>query len=378
MNLISKVNRNILYSISQLTQNSKIAIYGNGMIGRGFKSFIETNRIDITITCFINTFKAGKTDNLEVILLSELDKKRDFIDMVIVCSSNWNEIEDDLIGLGIDFCTISNELIYNISELKGLGTFRFPANEIISVKNRLENLFPSFDKVNIKDFKMLMDLRLTEDETEIFSFFKNVQQRFRHSYIDNINLNNRSIIIEGGVEDGTDSVNFYNSFKEANLKIYGFEPFIEVFNGSPNNSFLLEKGIKVYPWALWNKNEDLSFIKNDLSSVSSCINRNETSTNSTKNKCIVRGITIDSFVEEYNIDTVSLIKLDIEGAEVEALQGAAITINKHKPQLAISIYHKKEHLFEIPELLLSINPKYKFKLGLYSPTFIDSVLYAIP
>lgn len=377
MKLNSLVKRKILYSISELPQNSKIAIYGSGIIGRGFKSLIEKSRNDVIITCFINTFIDGNIDNLEVISLSEIDRKKGYIDMIIICSSHWNEIEDELINIGLDFCIISNELIYNTSELKGLGSFRFYANERKNVENRLENLLPYFDKESIKDFKMLMNLRLKESEIDIFSFFKNVQQRFTLPYIDNINLNNKSIIIEGGVEDGSDSVNFYNSFKEANIKIYGFEPFIEVFNASQNNSFLIEKGIEVYPWALWNINEDLSFNKNELSTVSSCINRNEVCTNITKNESIVRGIKIDSFVEEYNIETVSLIKLDIEGAEVEALNGAAKTIEKYLPQLAISIYHKKEHLYEIPEFILRINPNYKFKLGFYSPTFIDAVLYAI-
>ena len=370
--------RNILYSLTQLPRNSKIAIYGNGMIGRGFRSLLNKNRDDITIVCYINSSNPESTDDLDVILVDELNKKNNSFDTIIVCSSHWNEIEDELSRKGLEFIIISNQLIFNISELSSLGSFRFETNKLLSIKSRIEKLFPSFDRGSLEDFKILMDLRLTQDETAIFSFFKNVGKRFKRQYIDNINLKNGSTIIEGGVEDGTDSVNFYNAFDEFKMNIYGFEPFIEVFDKSPNKAFLLKKGIKVYPWALWNKNEDLLFIKNDVSSVSSCIDRNEINIQSSTNKVTVPGISIDSFVEKYNIKTVSLIKLDIEGAEVEALQGAAKTISKYKPQLAISIYHKKEDLFEIPELLLKINPEYKFKLGMYSPTFIDSVLYAIP
>jgi FkbM family methyltransferase len=378
MSLTTLYKRNILYSLMQLPRNSKIAIYGNGMIGRGFRSLLNKNRDDITIVCYINSSNPENTDDLDVILVDELNKKNNSFDTIIVCSSHWNEIEDELSRRGLEFIIISNQLIFNISELSSLGSFRFETHKVLSIKSRCEKLFPSFDTGSLEDFKILMDLRLTQDETAIFSFFKNVGKRFKRQYIDNINLKNGSTIIEGGVEDGTDSVNFYNAFNECKMNIYGFEPFIEVFDKSPNKAFLLKKGIKVYPWALWNKNEDLSFIKNDVSSVSSCINRNEINIQSSTNKVTVRGISIDSFVEKYNIKTVSLIKLDIEGAELEALQGAAKTISKYKPQLAISIYHKKEDLFEIPELLLKINPEYKFKLGMYSPTFIDSVLYALP
>jgi len=38
-----------------------------------------------------------------------------------------------------------------------------------------------------------------------------------------------------------------------NLKVYGFESFIEVFDLCPNKSMLIEKGMEIFPWALWDK-----------------------------------------------------------------------------------------------------------------------------
>lgn len=378
MQLEIKEKLQILKSISEIPNNSSIAIYGNGIIGKAFKNLIEKERKDIKINFFINSNNRGETDNLEVVLFSDIETKLNSLDIIIICSSHWNEIENSMLKINIKSLIISNEIIYNISELNNLGSFRFNQTETSNIKKRLEKLFPYIHHDSLKIYKMLIELRLSENESDFFNYFRHENSFFSKQYLDNIVLRDNSVIIEGGVEDGTDSVNFYNTFNNIILKIYGFEPFIETFDNSKNNSFLIKNGMEVYPWALWNRNENLSFIKNDSSSVSSCINRNENISNDLKHATNVKGITIDKFIEEKNITKVSFIKLDIEGAEFEALEGAKKTIQNHKPQLAICIYHKKEHLFEIPELLLNYYPGYTFRIGLHSPTFIDTVLYAFP
>ena len=74
---------------------------------------------------------------------------------------------------------------------------------------------------------------------------------------------------------------------------------------------------------------------------------------------------------------VTFLKMDIEGAEKEALIGAERIIREQKPKLAISIYHKKEDIWEIPQLLMQWNPEYNFYLRHYSLRFAETVLYAI-
>ncbi len=74
---------------------------------------------------------------------------------------------------------------------------------------------------------------------------------------------------------------------------------------------------------------------------------------------------------------ISFIKMDIEGAEKEAILGARHTIESYKPKLAISIYHKPEDIWELPELLLDICPEYRFYLRHYSLRDAETVLYAL-
>ena len=73
---------------------------------------------------------------------------------------------------------------------------------------------------------------------------------------------------------------------------------------------------------------------------------------------------------------ISFIKMDIEGSELEALQGAEEIIRNQKPKLAICVYHKKEDIISIPSLLLKYNSNYKFKLRHYSTSPSETVLYA--
>lgn len=73
---------------------------------------------------------------------------------------------------------------------------------------------------------------------------------------------------------------------------------------------------------------------------------------------------------------VTFVKMDIEGAEEAALQGARQTIMKHKPRLAISVYHKMTDILTIPEMLLEMVPEYRFWLRHYTASLNDTVLYA--
>lgn len=70
--------------------------------------------------------------------------------------------------------------------------------------------------------------------------------------------------------------------------------------------------------------------------------------------------TIDYLAKDVQVD---YIKMDIEGAEMEALRGARRVIQEDMPQMLISGYHKISDLWEIPEYVLSLNPNYKMFLG---------------
>lgn len=84
--------------------------------------------------------------------------------------------------------------------------------------------------------------------------------------------------------------------------------------------------------------------------------------------------TIDNIINE----RVDFIKLDIEGAEQDAIVGTKETILASHPVLAICIYHKAEDWYKIPELVLSIRNDYKIYLRHYMEGIFETVMYFIP
>lgn len=89
-------------------------------------------------------------------------------------------------------------------------------------------------------------------------------------------------------------------------------------------------------------------------------------------QCVSLDETIPNFMP-------NLIKMDIEGAEPDALLGARNLIQKSHPGLAISIYHRPEHLWQIPLLVENIaKGQYRYYLRSHAFNDFDVVLYAVP
>lgn len=74
----------------------------------------------------------------------------------------------------------------------------------------------------------------------------------------------------------------------------------------------------------------------------------------------------------------TLIKMDIEGSEAEALRGATNLIKHHQPILAVSIYHYASDLWSIPRLIHELNPHYRLMIRHYTREIDDTVCYALP
>ena len=88
----------------------------------------------------------------------------------------------------------------------------------------------------------------------------------------------------------------------------------------------------------------------------------------------VQVVTLDRVLEG---KAPTLIKMDIEGAELDGLSGAELTISQFHPKLAICVYHETSHLIEIPSYILANHPKYRVFMRHHAPGSLwETVCYA--
>jgi FkbM family methyltransferase len=111
----------------------------------------------------------------------------------------------------------------------------------------------------------------------------------------------------------------------------------------------------LYPKGVWNRPDTLEMAlpeENNAGANSVVLGRESA------NKVRVPLTTIDLISSELQLDRVDFIKMDIEGAEKEALEGAANTIHRYRPRMAISCEHIPGDFDRIPEKLSAIQHGY--------------------
>jgi FkbM family methyltransferase len=89
----------------------------------------------------------------------------------------------------------------------------------------------------------------------------------------------------------------------------------------------------------------------------------------------VRMLRLDDLISS---SPFSHIKMDIEGAEMDAILGAQRVLQEERPKIAISLYHKPRDLFEIPIFLKNLLPNYSWFVRCYGSHGYDTILYGVP
>lgn len=126
---------------------------------------------------------------------------------------------------------------------------------------------------------------------------------------------------------------------------------------NPERAFL-------FPCGVWNCTQQLRFVSSDAASHIA-----------SSGDIMIQAVALDDALQGFS---PSFIKMDIEGAESQALTGARKMIAAHRPRLAISAYHRPGDLWELLLKVQGWNLDYRFFLRDHSHNGFDTVLYALP
>jgi FkbM family methyltransferase len=186
---------------------------------------------------------------------------------------------------------------------------------------------------------------------------------------DLITPNPNEVFVDGGAFDG-DSLRAFTRRPHPFQHFYALEP--DRSNIAALRASLqtlppgLHEKVTVWPYALGDQDGQISFVEtHDMASSISTANH----------AISIEARKLDSLPWRLH---PTYIKMDIEGSEPAALAGAAQLIRRHMPVLAICLYHRTEHLWQIPNLIHSLAPGYSLHLRRYAEDCWEEVCYAIP
>lgn len=185
------------------------------------------------------------------------------------------------------------------------------------------------------DFKTLSEVR----ETSFKDYFD----------VDVIKTNIDDVFVDLGAFTGDTILDYISTYGENYKKIYAFEmtdssfAYLKENTANYNNIEYIKK-------AIGDENKIIYIKENEAGTSANKIDENGDKE--------IEMVTLDSYIN----DDITVIKMDIEGAEQKALMGAKNHIIKNHPKLLISVYHKNEDLWKIAKMIDEISPDYKFYL----------------
>ncbi len=243
-------------------------------------------------------------------------------------------------------------------------------NRSLSLKRHLEDFKWFYQELEDYRSKKLLYAILNNWYNFDFETLNNsIEKNYTHYFdLDIVKCTKEEVIVDLGAYTGDTIDEYLNTYGANNYqKIYCYEITTETFQKLKNNLAPFPNIIYKQK-AASNKNETLYFSPN--------------STDASANKISKTGIkqietvTIDDDIKE----KVTLIKMDIEGSEEDALLGCTKHIKNDEPKLLISVYHNHKDLWKIPKIVSDINPNYKFYLRNYGGNIFptETVLLAIP
>ncbi len=348
----------------------RVYIYGSGVYGKFLKNAFLDYGITDNVTAFINDYDYGVTvENTNVVSLDEIDISDENY-CIILGLQKADKVIEKLNGKGLEFIVVDQKQKY-IQDM--MMYYIYHCIEMVAAYNPYDKFayyhkYLAAEKEKIKGFYMdeksisLMTRRIQFFETGDYVFLEGENyspiQYFDEEYLP---LGNDEIYIDCGAFNGDTILSFCKHVDNKYNKIIAFEPDGQNYRVLKKQTARFDR-IILYPYATGGSNCDLRFV--ETGGLGAYISKD--------GRDVVKCVTLDSVIK----DPVTLIKMDIEGAELDTLKGAREIITTYHPKLMISIYHNGEDILAIPEYIRELCQDYKFKVRQHEETMLELVLYA--
>ena len=239
------------------------------------------------------------------------------------------------------FWELSRERLLPMLEIQKIlcmgGVITLNEKDIVLEKDGIKLLF---------DFSLPIcraEAMLTESEQEDWDFLKNF-------------ITNSSTVLDIGANVGVFSITFKRLFHSAT--IYSFEPIKDTFEFMKRNIALnrLDGELNVFNVGISDENKLMTFYvppENEAASLRPVddefylregnVGQQEIKTSLKEIQCMV--VRLDDFAKEHDIDKCDFIKIDVEGAELFALQGGMGFIKHTKPVIYCEMLRKHAKRF---------------------------------
>lgn len=345
-----------------------LCIFGAGIWGTFLGKWLSWYDVNVDYFCDNDHKKAGNTINgVPVLTFEELSAIKNDVYVFVSVTNKERRYNDEINQQIADFP-------YKMPNILKIAAF-FRDDYSLTYEycvSSAKQIYLALDDVKSKE--LFLELLKVKFVSSAEPFEKNSLERFYEpvQYFNTCHYKNRkdAVIVDCGAFIGDSMLEYLDLFQNEFQEYHCFEM-------DPNVLPVLKSNIKALPEIYKEKiylhpcgiSDEEGYARMHLSTDTGGSSFRE------DGECEVLISLLD---QQMKNKKVTMIKMDIEGAELKALMGASEVIEKNHPVLAISIYHSIEQFFKIPIWILEHYPFYKLQLGLHTTITDDTVLYAIP
>jgi len=322
--------------------------------------------IKINFSSDNDSSKWGKTfhDNLKCISPKELEEYKDDI-AILITTQHYKKIHQQLLEKGF-------KKIFAITEYRLLNDTYFKNKENIqTIKDNVLKVTDILEDERSKEIMFMLIKNWFDFNVDTVGY-EEIFTNDEYYPCDIIQLSANESFVDVGAYNGDTIIDFIKKTHNQFNAIFAFEldkkNFKELEATVDKLAASVKNKIKLYNFGLLDEEKHVYYETGGSGSESTFINV-------INNACACgKTLRLNDILKN---ESVTFIKMDIEGSEVKALSGAEEIIRKQKPKLAVCVYHKPEHLWEVPLYIKKIVPEYKIYIRHHTPLEYETVCYAL-